>query len=208
MNFAEKLQGLRKQRNISQEQLAEQMHVTRQAVSKWELGESLPDVDNIVRLSEILDVSLDYLMKDDVATDTNGGNYSSVADVLDPVESDVSSIKRLEKAINPLATLIFLALGFLWGMWHPGWIVFVVAWVFKRFLKYSRTGKIGVSLDDAACAAFVIVGFIFDMWNLAIFIIIAAWVVEEAISPEKEKKKKKKKHIVEVETLDDDATNG
>jgi len=50
MTFGEKLQALRKSKGMSQEQLAAQAIVSRQAISKWELGESLPDTDNIIQL--------------------------------------------------------------------------------------------------------------------------------------------------------------
>lgn len=61
MDFGEKLQNLRKENGFSQEQLAEKLNVSRQAVSKWESG-ALPDVDNIVKISSFFDCSLDYLL--------------------------------------------------------------------------------------------------------------------------------------------------
>lgn len=73
MNFGEKLQQLRKARGMSQEQLASQIRVSRQAVSKWELGESKPDIENILQLTELFKVSADYLLKDneEIMTDRN-----------------------------------------------------------------------------------------------------------------------------------------
>lgn len=62
MNFGDKLQQLRKAKGMSQEQLAEQMDVSRQAVSKWELNASTPEVQNILRLSKIFEVSTDELL--------------------------------------------------------------------------------------------------------------------------------------------------
>lgn len=61
--FAEKLQKLRKENHMSQEQLATKLNVSRQAVSKWEMG-SLPDINNLVKISQFFDCSLDYLMHD------------------------------------------------------------------------------------------------------------------------------------------------
>ena len=61
MDFGEKLHKMRKEKKMSQEQLAEKLNVTRQAVSKWESG-AIPDVDNIVKISAFFDCSLDYLM--------------------------------------------------------------------------------------------------------------------------------------------------
>lgn len=62
MNFGEKLQMLRKARGLSQEALAEQLGVTRQAVSKWELGDATPDLENVVALARFFGVSTDYLL--------------------------------------------------------------------------------------------------------------------------------------------------
>lgn len=64
MTFNEKISKLRKEKNWSQDQLAEKLYVTRQAVSKWESGQSMPDLDKIVLISDLFDVSTDYLLKD------------------------------------------------------------------------------------------------------------------------------------------------
>ena len=74
MTFAEKLQKLRKQNGLSQEQLAEKLNVSRQAVSKWEMG-TIPDMENMVKLGRYFDCSLDYLMNDDI--DTNAKSHQS-----------------------------------------------------------------------------------------------------------------------------------
>lgn len=72
--FGEKLQALRKAKGISQDQLAIQLNVSRQAISKWELGTSLPDVENIVEISRFFDISIDYLLKDDLQDKEEIGN--------------------------------------------------------------------------------------------------------------------------------------
>lgn len=65
MIFADKLIRLRKKAGWSQEELASQMNVSRQSVSKWEGAQSVPDLDKIVRLSKLFGVSTDYLLKDE-----------------------------------------------------------------------------------------------------------------------------------------------
>lgn len=65
MQIAEKIFNERKRLGWSQEQLAEHMEVSRQAVSKWESGQSLPDLDKLVLMSQIFGVSTDYLLKED-----------------------------------------------------------------------------------------------------------------------------------------------
>lgn len=62
MTFGEKLQKLRKTKGMSQEELAEQLGVSRQAVSRWELGTVTPDVANVVGISKLFNVSTDYLL--------------------------------------------------------------------------------------------------------------------------------------------------
>ncbi len=66
MKLGEKLQQLRRQSGLSQEQLASQLTVSRQAVSKWELDETMPDTDNVVQLARLFGVSCDYLLRDEV----------------------------------------------------------------------------------------------------------------------------------------------
>ncbi len=66
MIFADKLTKLRKKAGWSQEELAEQMNVTRQSVSKWEGAQSVPDLEKMIRLSNLFGVSTDYLLKDEI----------------------------------------------------------------------------------------------------------------------------------------------
>lgn len=81
MIFADKLIELRKKSGWSQEELAEQMNVTRQSVSKWEGAQSVPDLEKIIQLSKLFGVSTDYLLKDEI----------------EPNENESSSLKTEEK---------------------------------------------------------------------------------------------------------------
>ena len=63
MNLSDRIQYLRKARGISQEGLADQLGVSRQAVSKWESEQSMPDLDKIISMSDYFDVTTDYLLK-------------------------------------------------------------------------------------------------------------------------------------------------
>lgn len=65
MRLSEKIMDLRKKSGWSQEELAERLGISRQSVSKWETGESVPDIDKIIRMSELWNVSTDYLLKED-----------------------------------------------------------------------------------------------------------------------------------------------
>lgn len=72
MKFHEKLQTLRKEKGLSQEQLAETLDVSRQAVSKWESGQSYPEIEKLVALCDLLGVTLDRLVRDgDLCADSD-----------------------------------------------------------------------------------------------------------------------------------------
>ena len=64
MKFNEKLLRLRKEKNMSQENLANKLNISRQSISKWESGQSMPDMDNLIKLSEIFEVNLESLAKE------------------------------------------------------------------------------------------------------------------------------------------------
>ncbi len=72
MGFNENLQNLRKIKNMSQEQLAEKLEVSRQAVSKWESGNGYPETEKLITICEILDCSMDNLLKGKISADTTG----------------------------------------------------------------------------------------------------------------------------------------
>lgn len=66
MTCGEKIAIIRKENNLTQEQFAEMMNVSRQSVSKWELGTSFPDTEKLIKISKLFSCSLDYLLKDEI----------------------------------------------------------------------------------------------------------------------------------------------
>lgn len=69
MTFGEKLHQLRAERKLSQEELARELGVSRQAISRWELGEVVPDTTNVLAVSRLFGVSTDYLLREDCCSD-------------------------------------------------------------------------------------------------------------------------------------------
>lgn len=69
MNFAEKIRLIRSKNRLSQEELADKLGVSRQTVSKWESGISYPEIDKLIAVSDMFDVSIDYLLKDNYIDD-------------------------------------------------------------------------------------------------------------------------------------------
>lgn len=116
MRLEEKIIMLRKQKGLSQEELAYELEVSRQAVSKWEMGSSTPDLDKIIKMSELFNVSTDYLLKDEeqIIEDAN-----------------VESIKRVSKKeaedyINCIKNNGFkVALGVMLCILSPALLIFL-----------------------------------------------------------------------------------
>ncbi len=69
MKFADKILMLRKSRGMSQEELAEKLNVSRQAISRWEMGTAQPDVQNVLQISKLFGVTADYLINDEYESD-------------------------------------------------------------------------------------------------------------------------------------------
>lgn len=87
MKFYEKLVILRKKALLSQEALAEKLDVTRQTVSKWELGQTKPDMDKLSAMSKLFDIDINILTNDEVS--------------LDGIKSDDARVKKEEEKMKP-----------------------------------------------------------------------------------------------------------
>ncbi len=111
MIFADKLIQLRKKAGWSQEELAEQMNVSRQSVSKWEGAQAIPDLQKIVQLSELFGVSTDYLLKDEIEETESlvvSGEASAVRRV--SMEEANTFLRIKEKVSVPFAIGVLLCI--------------------------------------------------------------------------------------------------
>ena len=133
LEIANRLVQLRKEHHLSQEELAEKIGISRQAVSKWERAESSPDTDNLIRLSKLYHISIDELLRTSDEEEpiislcpqepTIGNNDS-------PSTNPKSTQKHKDNAMSKfpypvLVTIIYLAIGLILNKWHPGWLVFL-----------------------------------------------------------------------------------
>lgn len=96
MTIGNKIMTLRRENNLSQEILAEKLGVSRQAVSKWEAEQCLPDIDKIVKLSELFGVSTDYILKEDCKSK----NDVSIGNISDEQSSDEILLKQIDNEIT------------------------------------------------------------------------------------------------------------
>ena len=97
MSFAENLKQLRKEKNLSQEELAEILDVSRQAVSKWEQGIGYPEVEKMLLLSRKLNVSLDSLMETEIAqkSNTQKQNMTGTITITSPIERVIATCHKV-----------------------------------------------------------------------------------------------------------------
>ena len=158
IEIANRLAELRKQHGLSQEELADKLGVSRQAVSKWECGESSPDTDNLIALAKIYGMSLDELLGNPVheqKEETKPEPEPEVvnAEIVDEDEhlnecaddDEPKGAFRIAQTIvngagGLIALITFLLLGFFWHGptgnlgWASGWTVFLLPVIISSIL--------------------------------------------------------------------------
>ncbi len=124
MTLGEKLKEIRKRLGLSQEQLAEFMNVSRQAITKWETDGGIPDISNLQELSKVFDITVDYLLSDDnglpalsmtkeLDKDKYGNKISSYSEILKEYYSEPWEVYSLirDKKMSKLETAFDLIIG-------------------------------------------------------------------------------------------------
>lgn len=227
IDIANRLYELRKKTNLSQEELAEKIGVSRQAVSKWERAESAPDTDNLIMLAKLYGVSLDELLftaepieKKEVdetgcisivpkkgihVKDSDGSEVHISLDGIEIKEkprqkkelkepsyynkyikktleetTETIRVKLLAALPAPfIITAIYLVLGLMWDLWHPGWLVFLGIPIYYQLLAMLRVKGTRRKLNHFPIAlvcvvTYLFIGFVFYVWHPTwiIFLII------------------------------------
>ncbi len=99
MSFAENLQTIRKKNQLTQEELAELLGVSRQAVSKWEQGNGYPEVEKLLILSKKLNISLDSLMGSEISGDISANGFSpGVIRITSPNEGVIINASKVTRS--------------------------------------------------------------------------------------------------------------
>jgi len=135
MDLGKKIMTMRNEKNLSQEQLAEKLNVTRQTISNWENGKFYPDIDSLVNLSKFFNVSLDDLLSYD----------DKVLDYLKDSTDIVKSNKNILYAVllNILLIIAFIIVGIIFNESASIIIIiFTVSIISFSFLFYQIIKKI------------------------------------------------------------------
>ncbi len=181
-----KLYELRKKSGLSQEAFAEKLGVSRQAVSKWECGASLPDTDNLITISKLYGVSLDELIGNESSTrqeqnvetaekaepeyedekeDAEAEAYYSNDGT--PADKKRKTLRILHSLPYPIfVTAVFLLWGFIFDGWVVAWTLFITIPVYYSILDCVRTKRFG-SFAYPVFVTFVycFIGMQWDMWH-------------------------------------------
>lgn len=163
IEIANRLQTLRKENGYSQEQLALELGISRQAVSKWERAESSPDTDNLICLAKLYNVSLDCLLS---TTET----IEEIKEGNDIEEDEKHINNKILRAINasiPLVIiLIYFILGAVFNLWHPSWIIFLFIPILFSLIEAINVRKWSVFLYPVLVTAiYLFLGFWIKWWH-------------------------------------------
>lgn len=212
IEIANRLVKLRKEKGLSQEQLAEELGISRQAVSKWERAESSPDTDNLICLAKLYNMSLDDLLmtEDDLDTikeeqvkDNNESFFNinskgiHIKDENDEVKISVTGIKIKDnnetvvigkdedededdeedenlhpalKVINAcfpiLCVIIYILIGFIFSLWHPGWVIFLLIPCWYTLVDSFRKKNAGeFAYPVFITFIYILLSDIFSIWH-------------------------------------------
>ena len=108
MEFSNRLYELRKQKGLSQEELAGRIHVSRQTVSKWELGDSTPDLEKLVALGDLFEISLDEMVLG-IKAESEQIPVEKTETFLEQVEEKVLTQENKARAKKVLKILVIVA---------------------------------------------------------------------------------------------------
>lgn len=187
IEMANRLIGLRKGHGLSQEQLAEKLGVSRQAVSKWERAEASPDIENLSSLAKLYGITIDELVNGVQEQPVSSDTYTSVQEREEPPdttgfsggvtvtfdgspqkdETRSGSMMLLQSFPFTIVVLIaFFLTGFLCDLWYINWVLFLLIPCWYGMLgaiKSCRTDRFPYPVFVAA--VYLVMGFLCELWH-------------------------------------------
>lgn len=206
MDLGKKLFELRKSKNLSQEDVAEKLKVTRQTVSKWETNQSTPDFDKIVPLCDLYGISTDELLKDEVKKEQEEDEVEIKKNIYENMTKNEINQKSAEIVSSSILIFIiaiaFAGIGVAVMRWNPIVVgctfLILIGWGVTRIVKHymsipklektkeeRKQDKIIKQINDIigaiGTAIYFIVSFITMAWHLTWIIFIIIGLVEEIV---------------------------
>lgn len=195
IEMANRLTGLRKQHELSQEQLAERLGVSRQAVSKWERAEASPDIENLSSLAKLYGITIDELVNGaqeppsafgavpennaaapDVSINTqeSGGCPNPCENADGVTVTYYDSVKKPSMAMFllrgfPFALMVviaFLLTGFLLNLWYINWILFLLIPCWYGMIDAIKKRRPDkFPYPVLVTAVYLVMGFMWELWH-------------------------------------------
>ena len=194
IEIANRLQQLRKEKGYSQEELAQALGLSRQAVSKWERAESSPDTDNLICLARLYNMSLDELLNTEESTEEIRERTIEVEEEKkEEKENDEKYIKIdkghicsrgrdeefIRKGTHPvfvivstsvvalICTILFLVFGFVFNAWKDCWLFFLFIPVFASLFEaiVDTHAFTSFAYPILVVIIYLFLGFEFDLWH-------------------------------------------
>lgn len=177
-----KLFELRKSSGLSQDELAYKLEVSRQAVSKWERGEALPDAENLIKLSQLYQVSLDEIVGNNIPTAnvSNNATYNKIIEDVDDeddeddAEDEMPERKEMSLTAKlllnmPFPTLVLIAFficGFVVKDWGLAWTLFITIPIYYSLVDAILRKKVGsFAYPILITFIYVLLGIYTNLWH-------------------------------------------
>lgn len=206
MDLGKKLFELRKSKNLSQEDVANKLNVTRQTVSKWETNQSTPDFDKIVPLCDLYGISTDELLKEEIKKEQEDDKVENKKNIYENMTKNEINQKSAEIVSSSILIFIiaiaFAGIGVAVLRWNPIVVgctfLILIGWGVTRIVKHymsipelektkeeKKQDKIVKQINDIigaiGTAIYFIVSFITMAWHLTWIIFIIIGLVEEIV---------------------------
>lgn len=164
IEIANRLIKLRKENGYSQEQLADALNISRQAISKWERGEASPDTDNLIELAKLYGVSVDYLLGLDLKEEKE--------DPIEEVFNEESKKKQnkfkviFDSIVGIGSVVLYVILGAVFNLWHPAWLIFLLIIPVDSVIEAISKRKVALfNYPVFITCLYLFLGFQFDLWH-------------------------------------------
>lgn len=164
MILADKIITLRKKNGWSQEELAEKVGVSRQAISKWESAQSVPDLDKILRMSEIFGVTTDFLLKDELETEEYTGSTAEDSPLRSVSMEEANAYLSFKRS-----AAVKIALGVLFCILSPICLILLGGFADAGMINETVASAVGVSvllgIVAVAVGTFIVTGLTGKPWE-------------------------------------------
>lgn len=180
---ADRLVELRKSFGFSQEALSEKLGVSRQAISKWERGESSPDTDNLIALANIYGITLDDILNPEKeikkAPDFKEEKEEKPKKEKKPRPFSTTAKSLLKFPMPLIVAIIYVVINLKYSMWHPSWLIFILVPIYYHlalaFLARTKKGLLfALPIPEIIIMVYLALGFALSLWakGAIIFVII------------------------------------